>query len=104
MTSCIIIYLALVIPTKEINMDIINIKRINLYEVPYGDKVMLLSHEEFEKYSIGGKDDLIANAKRPKRYYEVTLEGIVYTVPEDKFEEFIKDKIQWKNYYQILIN
>lgn len=94
MTICIIIYLALVIPTKEINMDIINIKRINLYEVPYGDKVMLLSHEEFEKYSIGGKDDLIANAKRPKRYYEVTLEGIVYTVPEDKFEEFIKSKIQ----------
>lgn len=94
MTICIIIYLALVIPTKEINMDIINIKRINLYEVPYGDKVMLLSHEEFEKYSIGGKDDLIANAKRPKRYYEVTLEGIVYTVPEDKFDEFIKDKIQ----------
>lgn len=93
MTICIIIYLALVIPTKEINMDIINIKRINLYEVPYGDKVMLLSHEEFEKYSIGGKDDLIANAKRPKRYYEVTLEGIVYTVPEDKFEEFIKSKI-----------
>lgn len=94
MTICIIIYLALVIPTKEINMDIINIKRINLYEVPYGDKVMLLSHEEFEKYSIGGKDDLIANAKRPKRYYEVTLEGIVYTVPEDKFDKFIKDKIQ----------
>jgi len=94
MTICIIIYLALVIPTKEINMDIIDIKRINLYEVPYGDKVMLLSHEEFEKYSIGGKDDLIANAKRPKRYYEVTLEGIVYTVPEDKFDEFIKDKIQ----------
>lgn len=94
MTICIIIYLALVIPTKEINMDIINIKRINLYEVPYGDKVMLLSHEEFEKYGVGGKDDLIANAKRPKRYYEVTLEGIVYTVPEDKFEEFIKSKIQ----------
>lgn len=94
MTICIIIYLALVIPTKEINMDIINIKRINLYEVPYGDKVMLLSHEEFEKYSIGGKDDLIANAKRPKRYYEVTLEGIVYTVPEDKFDKFIKNKIQ----------
>ena len=94
MTICIIIYLALVIPTKEINMDIINIKRINLYEVPYGDKVMLLSHEEFEKYSIGGKDDLIANAKRPKRYYEVTLEGIVYTVPEDKFDEFIKSKME----------
>ena len=94
MTICIIIYLALVIPTKEINMDIINIKRINLYEVPYGDKVMLLSHEEFEKYSIGGKDDLIANAKRPKRYYEVAIEGIVYTVPEDKFDKFIKDKIQ----------
>jgi len=94
MTICIIIYLALVIPTKEINMDIINIKRINLYEVPYGDKVMLLSHEEFEKYGVGGKDDLIANAKRPKRYYEVTLEGIVYTVPEDKFDEFIKNKIQ----------
>lgn len=94
MTICIIIYLALVIPTKEINMDIINIKRINLYEVPYGDKVMLLSHEEFEKYGVGGKDDLIANAKRPKRYYEVTLEGIVYTVPEDKFDEFIKSKIQ----------
>jgi len=96
MTICIIIYLALVIPTKEINMDIINIKRINLYEVPYGDKVMLLSHEEFEKYSIGGKDDLIANAKRPKRYYEVTLEGIVYTVPEDKFDEFIKIKYNEK--------
>jgi len=94
MTICIIIYLALVIPTKEINMDIINIKRINLYEVPYGDKVMLLSHEEFEKYGVGGKDDLIANAKRPKRYYEVTLEGIVYTVPEDKFDEFIKSKIK----------
>ena len=94
MTICIIIYLALVIPTKEINMDITNVKRVNLYEVPYGDKVMLLSHEEFEKYSIGGKDDLIANAKRPKRYYEVTLEGIVYTVPEDKFEEFIKSKMQ----------
>ena len=93
MTICIIKYLAHVITTKEINIDIINIKRINLYEVPYGDKVMLLSHEEFEKYSIGGKDDLIANAKRPKRYYEVTLEGIVYTVPEDKFEEFIKSKI-----------
>jgi len=94
MTICIIIYLALVIPTKEINMDIINIKRINLYEVPYGDKVMLLSHEEFEKYGVGGKDDLIANAKRLKRYYEVTLEGIVYTVPEDKFDEFIKSKMQ----------
>lgn len=94
MTICIIIYLALVIPTKEINMDIINIKRINLYEVPYGDKVMLLSHEEFEKYGVGGKDDLITNAKRPKRYYEVTIEGIVYTVPEDKFDEFIKNKIQ----------
>ena len=94
MIDCIIICFALVIPTKEINMDIINIKRINLYEVPYGDKVMLLSHEEFEKYSIGGKDDLIANAKRPKRYYEVTLEGIVYTVPEDKFDEFIKSKME----------
>ena len=94
MTICIIIYLALVIPTKEINMDIINIKRINLYEVPYGDKVMLLSHEEFEKYGVGGKDDLIANAKRPKRYYEVTIDGIVYTVPEDKFDEFIKSKMQ----------
>jgi len=94
MSSCVIICFALAIPTKEINMDIINIKRINLYEVPYGDKVMLLSHEEFEKYGVGGKDDLIANAKRLKRYYEVTLEGIVYTVPEDKFDEFIKNKIQ----------
>jgi len=59
MSSCVIICFALAIPTKEINMDIINIKRINLYEVPYGDKVMLLSHEEFEKYGVGGKDELL---------------------------------------------
>jgi len=75
-------------------MDISNIKKVNLYEIPYGDKVMLLSHEEFEKYGVGRKDDLIANAKRPKDFYEVTIDGIVYTVPEDKFDEFIKDKIQ----------
>jgi hypothetical protein len=43
---------------------------------------------------VGSKDDLIANAKRPKRYYEVTIDGIVYTVPEDKFDEFMKSKIQ----------
>jgi len=94
MIDCIIIYLALVIPIKDLIMDISNIKKVNLYEVPYGDKVMLLSHEEFEKYGVGGKDDLIANAKRPKRYYEVTIDGIVYTVPEDKFYEFMKSKIQ----------
>lgn len=94
MIDCIIIYLALVIPIKDLNMDISNIKKVNLYEIPYGDKVMLLSHEEFEKYGVGSKDDLIANAKRPKKYYEVTIDGIVYTVPEDKFDEFIKSKIQ----------
>lgn len=94
MSICIVIGIALVIPIKDLIMDISNIKKINLYEIPYGDKVILLSHEEFEKYGVGGKDDLIANAKRPKRYYEVTIDGIVYTVPEDKFDEFIKDKIQ----------
>ncbi len=94
MIDCIIIGLAIVMPIKELSMEISNIKRINLYEVPYGDKVILLSHEEFEKYGVGGKDDLIANAKRPKDYYEVTIDGIIYTVPEDKFDEFIKDKIQ----------
>lgn len=94
MIDCIIICFALVIPTKDLIMDISNIKKINLYEIPYGDKVILLSHEEFEKYGVGGKNDLIANAKRPKRYYEVTIDGIVYTVPENKFDEFIKNKIQ----------
>lgn len=94
MSICIVIGIALVIPIKDLIMDISNIKKINLYEIPYGDKVILLSHEEFEKYGVGGKDDLIANAKRPKRYYEVTIDGIVYTVPEDKFDKFIKDKIQ----------
>jgi len=94
MSICIVIGIALVIPIKDLIMDISNIKKVNLYEIPYGDKVILLSHEEFEKYGVGGKDDLIANAKRPKRYYEVTIDGIVYTVPEDKFDKFIKDKIQ----------
>ena len=94
MIDCIVIGLAIVMPIKELSMDISNVKRINLYEIPYGDKVILLSHEEFEKYGVGGKDDLIANAKRPKRYYEVTIDGIVYTVPEDKFDEFMKSKIQ----------
>lgn len=94
MSICIVIGIALVIPIKDLIMDISNIKKVNLYEIPYGDKVILLSHEEFEKYGVGGKDDLIANAKRPKRYYEVTIDGIVFTVPEDKFDEFIKDKIQ----------
>ena len=94
MSICIVIGIALVIPIKDLIMDISNIKKINLYEIPYGDKVILLSHEEFEKYGVGGKDDLIANAKRPKRYYEVTIDGIVYTVPEDKFDKFIKSKIQ----------
>lgn len=94
MSICIVIGIALVIPIKDLIMDISNIKKVNLYEIPYGDKVILLSHEEFEKYGVGGKDDLIANAKRPKDYYEVTIDGIVYTVPEDKFDEFIKDKIQ----------
>lgn len=94
MSICIVIGIALVIPIKDLIMDISNIKKINLYEIPYGDKVILLSHEEFEKYGVGDKDDLIANAKRPKRYYEVTIDGIVYTVPEDKFDEFIKSKIQ----------
>lgn len=96
MSNCVIIYFALAIPNKEINMDITNVKRVNLYEVPYGDKVILLTHDEFENYSIGGKDDLITNAKRPKRYYEVTVEGIVYVIPEDKFEEFIKSNIKTK--------
>ena len=94
MIDCIIIYLALVIPIKNLIMDISNIKKVNLYEVPYGDKVILLSHKEFEKYGVGSKDDLIANAKRPKDFYEVTIDGIVYTVPKDKFDEFIKSKIQ----------
>lgn len=94
MSICIVIGIALVIPIKDLIMDISNIKKVNLYEIPYGDKVILLSHEEFEKYGVGGKDDLIANAKRPKDYYEVTIDGIVYTVPEDKFDKFIKDKIQ----------
>ena len=94
MSICIVIGIALVIPIKDLIMNISNIKKINLYEIPYGDKVILLSHEEFEKYGVGGKDDLIANAKRPKRYYEVTIDGIVFTVPEDKFDEFIKSKIQ----------
>jgi hypothetical protein len=94
MIDCIIIGLAIVMPIKELSMEISNIKKVNLYEVPYGDKVILLSHKEFEKYGIGGKDDLIANAKRPKRYYEVTIDGIVYTVPEEKFDEFMKSKIQ----------
>ena len=94
MIDCIIIYLALVIPIKDLIMDISNIKKVNLYEIPYGDKVMLLSHEEFEKYGVGSKDDLIANAKRPKDFNEVTIDGIVYTVPEDKFDEFMKSKIQ----------
>ena len=94
MIDCIIIYFALVIPIKDLNMDISNIKKVNLYEIPYGDKVMLLSHEEFEKYGVGSKDDLIANAKRPKDFYEVTIDGIVYTVPEEKFDEFMKSKIQ----------
>lgn len=94
MSTCIVIGIALVIPIKDLIMDISNIKKINLYEIPYGDKVILLSHEEFEKYGVGGKNDLIANAKRPKDYYEVTIDGIVYTVPEDKFDKFIKDKIQ----------
>lgn len=94
MSICIVIGIALVIPIKDLIMDISNIKKVNLYEIPYGDKVILLSHEEFEKYGVGGKDDLIANAKRPKRYYEVTIDGIVFTVPEDKFDEFIKSKIQ----------
>jgi hypothetical protein len=94
MINCIIIGLAIVMPIKELSMDISNIKKVNLYEVPYEDKVILLSHEEFEKYGVGGKDDLIANAKRPKRYYEVTIDGIVYTVPEEKFDEFMKSKIQ----------
>jgi len=75
-------------------MNIQNIKRVNLYEIPYGDKNILITHEQFEKYGVGSKDDLIANAKRPKRYYEVTIDGIVYTVPEDKFDEFMKSKIQ----------
>ena len=47
MIDCIIISIALVIPIKDLNMDISNIKKVNLYEIPYGDKVMLLSHEEF---------------------------------------------------------
>lgn len=94
MSICIVIGIALVIPIKDLIMDISNIKKINLYEIPYGDKVILLNHEEFEKYGVGGKDDLIANAKRPKDYYEVTIDGIVYTVPEDKFDKFIKSKIQ----------
>jgi len=94
MSTCIIVSIAIVMSIKEVNMEISNIKKVNLYEVPYGDKVILLSHEEFEKYGVGGKDDLIANAKRPKRYYEVTIDGIVYTIPEDKFDEFMKSKIQ----------
>ena len=94
MIDCIIIGLAIVMPIKELSMEISNIKKVNLYEIPYGDKVILLSHEEFERYGVGSKDDLIANAKRPKRYYEVTIDGIVYTVPEDKFDEFMKSKIQ----------
>ena len=94
MSTCIIVGLAIVMSIKEVNMGISNIKKVNLYEVPYGDKVILLSHEEFEKYGVGGKDDLIANAKRPKRYYEVTIDGIVYTVPKEKFDEFMKSKIQ----------
>ena len=94
MSTCIIVSIAIVISIKDLNMEISNIKKVDLYEVPYGDKVILLSHEEFEKYGVGGKDDLIANAKRPKRYYEVTIDGIVYTVPEDKFDEFMKSKIQ----------
>lgn len=75
-------------------MSIYNIKRINLYEIPYGDKVILMTHEEFEKWGVGSKDDYIANAKKPKRYYEITIDGIVYTVPEDKFKSFITSKIQ----------
>lgn len=94
MIDCIVIGLAIVMPIKELSMNISNVKKVDLYEVPYGDKVILLSHEEFEKYGVGGKDDLIANAKRPKRYYEITIDGIVYTVPEDKFDEFMKSKIQ----------
>ena len=94
MIDCIIICFALVIPTKDLIMDISNIKKVNLYEIEYKDKVILLSHEEFEKYGVGSKNDLIANAKRPKRYYEVTIDGSVFTVPEDKFDEFIKNKIQ----------
>ena len=94
MIDCIVIGLAIVMPVKELSMNISNVKKVDLYEVPYGDKVILLSHEEFEKYGVGGKDDLIANAKRPKRYYEITIDGIVYTVPEDKFDEFMKSKIQ----------
>lgn len=94
MIDCIIICFALAISIKELSMEISNIKKVNLYEVPYGDKVILLSHKEFERYGVGGKDDLIANAKRPKRYYEVTIDGIVYTVPEEKFDEFMKSKIQ----------
>jgi len=94
MSCCIIIGIAIGMSIKELSMEISNIKKVDLYEVPYGDKVILLSHKEFEKYGVGGKDDLIANAKRPKRYYEVTIDGIVYTVPEDKFDEFMKSKIQ----------
>jgi hypothetical protein len=74
-------------------MNIHNIKRVNLYEIPYGDEIILMTHEEFERYGVGSKEDYIANAKRPKRYYEVTIDGIVYTIPEDKFDEFIKSKI-----------
>jgi len=94
MSTCIIVSIAIVISIKDLNMEISNIKKVDLYEIPYGDKVILLSHEEFERYGVGSKDDLIANAKRPKRYYEVTIDGIVYTVPEDKFDEFMKSKIQ----------
>ena len=42
MIDCIIICFALVIPIKDLNMDISNIKKVNLYEIPYGDKVILL--------------------------------------------------------------
>ena len=50
MSCCIIICFALAIPIKDLNMEISNIKKVDLYEVPYGDKVILLSHKEFEKY------------------------------------------------------
>lgn len=94
MIDCIIICFALAISIKDLNMDISKITKVKLYEITYGNKIMLMTHKEFERWGVGSKDDLIANAKRPKLYYEVVIDGIVFTVPEDMFDEFMKSKIQ----------
>lgn len=79
-------------------MNIENIKLVRLYEIPYEDRLILMTHSEFEKWGVGSKHDLLANTKGLKDYYQVTIDGIAYTVPIDKFESFIKNKKDGKEF------